>query len=89
MKNYNYPIDLDWSTAEIICVTEFLAMVEKANEQKVNQEQFLKAYQAFKTVVPSIAEEKRIGREFEKNSGYSVYRTVQAAKSSEKKEFIL
>lgn len=42
----------------------------------------LKTYQQFKTVVKSIGEEKRLGREFEKASGYSLYRTVQQAKKS-------
>ncbi len=46
---------------------------------------FLKTYQQFKTVVKSIGEEKRLGREFEKASGYSLYRTVQQAKKNPNK----
>ena len=50
MRDYQYPLDLDWSTDEI--------------------------------VVPSIGEERRLGRDFEDLSGYSLYRTVQAAKTT-------
>ena len=44
----------------------------------------MEAYRAFKKVVPSIGEEKRLGREFEEVSGYSLYRATQTAK--QKKE---
>ncbi|MBZ5796388.1 UPF0223 family protein, partial [Burkholderia contaminans] len=40
----------------------------------------LDSYKGFKAVVPSKSEEKRLGREFETVSGYSLYRAVQAAK---------
>ncbi|MFP7306953.1 UPF0223 family protein, partial [Enterococcus faecalis] len=43
-------------------------------------DKFLTTYQQFKTVVKSIGEEKRLGREFENASGYSLYRTLQQAK---------
>ncbi|CIV81926.1 Uncharacterised protein family (UPF0223) [Streptococcus pneumoniae] len=39
-----------------------------------------KLFSKFKAVVPSKSEEKRLGREFETVSGYSLYRAVQAAK---------
>lgn len=87
MKNYSYPIDIDWSTKEIVIVTEFLAAVEQANESQMDRSQFIEKYRLFKSVVKSIGEEKRLGREFEKMSGFSVYQTVQAAKQSTKKVF--
>ncbi|HGJ7152382.1 TPA: UPF0223 family protein, partial [Streptococcus pneumoniae] len=43
----------------------------------------LDSYKGFKAVVPSKSEEKRLGREFETVSGYSLYRAVQAAKEKE------
>ena len=83
-KNYSYPLDLSWSTEEIASVLSFLNDVEKAYESKVAAQELLASYAKFKQVVPSKAEEKRIGREFEAVSGYSLYQAVQAAKGKEK-----
>ena len=83
-KQYSYPLDLSWSTEELASVLSFLNDVEKAYESKVSAQQLLGSYAVFKEVVPSKAEEKRIGREFEAVSGYSLYRAVQAAKNTEK-----
>ena len=83
-KNYSYPLDLSWSTEELASVLYFLNDVEKAYESKVSAQQLLASYAVFKEVVPSKAEEKRIGREFEAVSGYSLYRAVQTDKNTEK-----
>lgn len=87
MANYGYPIDEDWSHEEIALVINFLNLVETANEDGVEKKAFLTGYQKFKTVVKSIGEEKRIGREFEEVSGYSIYRTLQQAKKTTAKRF--
>lgn len=49
----------------------------------------MESYRAFKKIVPSIGEEKRLGREFEEVSGYSLYRATQAAKQKEEGWFSL
>ena len=79
-KNYSYPLDLSWSTEELASVLSFFNQVEQAYEQKVNARTYLEAYKAFKKVVPSIGEEKRLGKEFEEVSGYSLYRATKVAK---------
>ena len=81
-KNYSYPLDLSWSTEELASVLSFFNKVEEAKE-------YMEAYRAFKKVVPSIGEEKRLGREFEEVSGYSLYRATQAAKQKEEGWFSL
>ncbi|MCW1052089.1 UPF0223 family protein [Streptococcus anginosus] len=88
-KNYRYPLDMSWSTEELASVLSFLNDVEQAYEAKIAAEKILTSYQLFKKIVPSKAEEKRIGREFETASGYSLYRAVQAAKQKEKGTFSL
>ena len=88
-KNYRYPLDMSWSTEELASVLSFLNDVEQAYEAKIAAEKILASYQRFKKIVPSKAEEKRIGREFETASGYSLYRAVQAAKQKEKGTFSL
>ena len=80
MKDYQYPLDLDWTTEEMVIVTNMWTAVEQANETGLPVDKFLTTYQQFKTVVQSIGEEKRLGREFENASGYSLYRTLQQAK---------
>ena len=80
MKDYQYPLDLDWTTEEMVIVTNMWTAVEQANETGLPVDKFLTTYQQFKTVVKSIGEEKRFGREFENASGYSLYRTLQQAK---------
>ncbi|WP_086348082.1 UPF0223 family protein [Candidatus Enterococcus clewellii] len=83
MKDYQYPLDLDWTTEEMVIVTNLWSALEQANESGIQTEAFLDAYKKFKQVVKSIGEEKRLGNEFEKASGYSLYRTVQEAKKRE------
>lgn len=80
MKEYQYPIALDWTTEEMVAVTNMWTAVEQANEQGISVAVFLEKYKIFKGIVKSIGEEKRLGNEFEKVSGYSLYRTVQQAK---------
>ncbi|MGX7776803.1 UPF0223 family protein [Streptococcus pluranimalium] len=80
-NTYSYPLDLSWSTEEITSVLCFFNHVEKAYERKVDVHAFLEAYVAFKQVVPSKGEEKRLDKAFEQASGYSTYRAVRAARS--------
>ena len=88
-KQYSYPLDLSWSTEELASVLSFFNDVEAAYEGKVEAKKLLDSYKGFKAVVPSKSEEKRLGREFETVSGYSLYRAVQAAKEKGKERFLL
>ena len=84
MANYSYPIDLEWSHEEMNKVIKLLECGRRGLEKGIQVEAFKKAYQEFKTVVRSIGEEKRLGREFEEASGYSLYRVVQTSKNATK-----
>ncbi len=57
MQEYQYPLDLDWTTDEMVIVMKMWEDLERANEKGINNEAFLKTYQQFKTVVKSIGEE--------------------------------
>lgn len=85
MNDYSYPLDNDWTTEEMLIVVELWAALENAYEGGVETEVFMEKYRDFKTVVKSIGEEKRLGKEFEKVSGYSLYRTLQQAKQQSQK----
>lgn len=84
MRDYQYPLDLDWTTDEMVIVMDMWEKLEQANETGIKAEDFLQTYQKFKTVVKSLGEERRLGREFEKISGYSLYHTLQEAKKNPK-----
>lgn len=82
-QNYSYPLNPSWSTAEMETVIAMLRAVEDAYEVGINREELLKRYRAFKQIVNSKAEEKQIGRDFERESGYVLYRVVKQAQGSD------
>ena len=71
-KQYSYPLDFSWSTEELASVLSFFNDVEVAYEGRIEAKKLLDSYKEFKIVVPSKSEEKRLGREFETASGYSI-----------------
>ena len=78
---YSYPIDYDlYSPEEVIILVEFYALIEDANEGRVNKEILHQKYNEFRKIVNSVLLEKQIGKEFEKLSGYSIYKTIQKFK---------
>lgn len=85
---YNYPIEDDWTTDELVSVLEFYRAVEKAYEEGVRRMDFMGSYRAFKEIVPSKSEEKKLFKEFEKVSGYSSYPVVTAARDVKDEEII-
>ncbi len=82
---YQYPVDPDWSTVEIVDVIKFFECVEKSYEEGIDREGLLNAYRRFKEIVPGKAQEKKICDEFQQSSGYSAYLTVKAGKESANK----
>lgn len=82
MQHYDYPFEVEWSKEEIVKVIALWNAVEKAYEKGIKKEEFMKAYRNFKTVLPSVGQEKKYGNLFEKESGYSLYRVLQMVKSS-------
>jgi uncharacterized protein YktA (UPF0223 family) len=86
---YQYPIDYNWSTDEIVDVIKFFEVVERAYETGITREEILNTYRRFKEIVPSKAEEKKICGEFEEISGYSAYRTITRTKDAQPGEKIL
>ena len=79
-KAYSYPLDYDWDKSEIYLVMNLWQAIEKAYEIGIKQEILMQTYQGFKQVIPSIGEEKKLGKEFESVSGYSLYQTIQQGK---------
>lgn len=86
--DYQYPMDLDWSTDEIVDVIKFFEAVEKAYESKIQKEAFMKAYRRFKAIVPGKADEKNYTDEFESVSTYSAYQVIKKAKGLEDGDWV-
>ena len=80
-KMYSYPIDYDFFTPlEVVKLVEFYALIEDANEGKVNKDKLASSYKEFRKILNSISMEKQIDKEFQKLSGYSIYKTIQKYK---------
>jgi uncharacterized protein YktA (UPF0223 family) len=80
---YNYPLDYQWSTEDILLVVALYNAIEKAYEEGIQKEELLQAYRGFKQVVASKGEEKQIDKEFFTITGYSIYKIMQLAKDKE------
>ncbi|AIO19669.1 hypothetical protein KQ51_01795 [Candidatus Izimaplasma bacterium HR1] len=75
---YTYPIDYDLFTAEEVSVIiEFLSLIEDANEKQVNPIVLSTKHREYRKIVNSIQMEKKIDHDFEKVSGYSIYKTIK------------
>lgn len=80
---YDYPLDFNWSTEEIIDVMALYNAVEKAYEEGISKAEFMKYYRRFLEIVDSKSEQKQIDQAFEKVSQYSIYRVFQKAKETD------
>ncbi|WP_369902892.1 UPF0223 family protein [Bacillus manliponensis] len=85
---YQYPLDYHWSTEEMITVTKFYEAIEQAYEKGIQREYLMSLYRSFKEVVPAKMEEKKIDKEFQEVSGYSIYRVIQKAKKTEEQAVV-
>ena len=76
---YDYPLDYDWSTEEILIVINLYNAVERAYEEGIEANQFMDAYNAYRKVLNSKAEEKKFEREFKEVSYYSIFAVYKQA----------
>jgi uncharacterized protein YktA (UPF0223 family) len=86
-EEYSYPIDVDWSTDEVIDVVKFYEAIETGYNEGIKKKTLEERYRNFKNVVPSKAEEKTMFKTFEKASGYAPFQLIkqlQNAKDDEK-----
>ena len=75
---YTYPIDFDlYTKKEAIILIEFLALIEDANEGKSDKDVLKKMHKKFRSIINSVSTEKQMDKEFEKISGYSIYKTIK------------
>lgn len=81
--DYQYPLNDNWSTDEIMIVIYLYNAVEQAYEVGIKKEQFIEAYRNFKKVVDSKSEEKQLDKAFKEVSSYSIYEVMKASKEND------
>jgi len=75
-----FPIDYEaYDTDELADIAEFLALIEAYHRSKkaVEPSELKTKHERFREIVNSIAEEKRIDKLFEKQTGISIYHTMK------------
>jgi len=87
--NFNYPMLAGWDTNDIVKVSALYSAVSEAYESGISRDKLLAVYADFKTVVTSKGEEKQIGKQFEAESHYSIYRTIRTAQQSTRKMIVM
>ena len=75
---YTYPIDYTlYNQDEIVELIEFFSLIEDANEGKSNKENLLKKHKRYINILNNKTTEKEIDKDFEKLSGFSIFRTIK------------
>ena len=74
---YDYPLEPDWSTEEIIEVVGLYNAVEQAYEEGISSKEFMEHYRAFTSIADSKALQKQLDKAFEEASGYSIYKVFK------------
>ena len=80
---YDYPLDPDWSTEEIIDVVKLYNAVEKAYEEGISSKEFMEHYRTFTSIADSKSLQNQLDKAFEGASGYSIYKVFKRAQEEE------
>ena len=75
--NYQLPIDGNWDVNDMIAVSNLVDAILQVYEGGCDRARLLSAHQQFSQVIPSKAEQKRFDRDFEEQTGRSIYRTMK------------
>ena len=75
---YSYPIDYEiYSKEEIVKIVEFLDLIVEANTKKINEAKLIAKYKEYQKVINAKSTLKRIDKDFESITGYSIYKTMK------------
>ena len=83
-ENYTLPIDSNWTIDDIVTVSVFVDKVLQVYENGVLKVTLLAQYDKFRQVIPSKSEQKQFDRNFEQQTGFSIYRTIKLAQATTK-----
>lgn len=76
-EQYQLPIDGNWNQDDIIAVSNLIDAVLQVYEGGCDREYLLTTYRRFLTVIPSKSEQKAFDRDFEQQTGRSIYQTMK------------
>ena len=80
---YDYPLDPDWSTEEIIDVVELYNAVENAYEEGISAKECMEHQRTFTSIADAKSLQKQLDKAFEEASGYSIYKVFKRAQEEE------
>ncbi|MBE4726304.1 UPF0223 family protein [Leuconostoc citreum] len=83
-ENYTLPIDSNWTIDDIVTVSAFVDKMLQVYENGVLKVTLLAQYDKFRQVIPSKSEQKQFDRNFEQQTGFSIYRTIKLAQATTK-----
>ncbi len=80
----DYPIDYDaYTTEEIVEIIAFLHALEQHKfGDEISADELLSRYNTYRSILNNKAEEKRIDKAFESQTGIAIYQTMNAIKKS-------
>jgi len=83
-ENYTLPIDGNWTTEDIVTVSNFVDSVLNVYETGVSKATLMSRYKAFRDVIVSKSEQKQFDKNFERQTGHSIYQTMKLAQQTTK-----
>lgn len=83
-ENYTLPIDSSWTVDEIVAVSNFIDRVLAVYETGVAKAILMAHYAQFRDVMPAKSEQKQFDRDFERQTGHSIYQTMKLAQTTTK-----
>ncbi|CAM3067578.1 UPF0223 family protein [Leuconostoc rapi] len=81
-ENYTLPIDSNWTVEDIVKVSNLIDGVLAVYETGISKRILLERFDMFREVMPAKSEQKQFDRDFEQQTGYSIYKTMQLAQKT-------
>jgi len=78
MKNKNYYIDFELFTVEeVVKIVGFFKLIEDAKTKRIDKDLLIRKYKEYRSIINSIALEKKYDRMLYEKSGVSIYHTIK------------
>lgn len=81
-ENYTLPIESNWTVEDIVTVSNLIDGVLVVYETGISKRILLERFDQFREVMPAKSEQKQFDRDFEQQTGYSIYKTIQLAQKT-------
>ncbi|GAP00227.1 UPF0223 family protein [Fructobacillus ficulneus] len=87
-EQYQLPIDGNWNQDDIIAVSNLVDAVLQVYEGGCDRDFLIGAHQRFCNVIPSKSEQKAFDRDFEQQTGRSIYQTMKLTQGTNKRVLV-